>query len=76
MEGDKEVVAHGHWYTGSRTIKQRWEDYATFRRARLLPIIGSQSLFKFGLLESRLDQIGERNDPEAASKRKQIFEAQ
>eukprot|EP00965_Chrysotila_dentata_P160991 5315774-Pleurochrysis_carterae.AAC.1 len=46
MEGDKGGGAHGHWYTGSRTSKQRWEDYKAFRRARSLPVLGSESLFK------------------------------
>eukprot|EP00965_Chrysotila_dentata_P198795 6179026-Pleurochrysis_carterae.AAC.1 len=27
MEGDKGSGTHGHWYTGSRTIKMRWNDY-------------------------------------------------
>eukprot|EP00965_Chrysotila_dentata_P238525 6202565-Pleurochrysis_carterae.AAC.1 len=92
MEGDKGGAAHGRWYTGSRTGKQRWEDYKAFRRARNLPIIGSECLFQIlwsqhgeikeytakshpkcdqcGLLEPRLDQIGERTDPEAANERK------
>eukprot|EP00965_Chrysotila_dentata_P234927 6200443-Pleurochrysis_carterae.AAC.1 len=45
MEGDKGGATSGHWHTGKRCCKLRWEDYCKTRARKSLPVVGSFSLF-------------------------------
>eukprot|EP00965_Chrysotila_dentata_P190292 6173783-Pleurochrysis_carterae.AAC.1 len=45
MEGDKGGASFGHWHTGRRSCKLRWEDYCKMRARKSLPVVGSFSLF-------------------------------
>ena len=45
MEGSKGKAAVNQWFTGRRTMPQRWEDYRKHRLDKKLPIIGSVHLF-------------------------------
>jgi hypothetical protein len=45
MEGSKGKGTEGHFFTGKRPIKQRWEDYRKSRLDRSLPVVGSIHLF-------------------------------